>query len=193
MMYNLSQLNDLGLNYTEKNYSNGATSITVVVFDKLFKSNIIGIVISDLFEYMVPLILVEKDENAVDFAYLGCAKGGRYPRISFENEYCADLRALTNEVVTVIFHELGHFYNGDLTNGSFNFEAYHAERVGVANTNIVHSMELKADDFAASFLGNTVVADGLTAVKIRTEESYTGYENVEIAVSELEERIKRLM
>ncbi len=52
-------------------------------------------------------------------------------------------------------------------------------------------MELKADDFAVAFLGREVVAAGIAIIKKKTE-SYVGYENLEIAVRELGERIRRL-
>ncbi len=191
-MYDMSELNALGLNYTYNTYSNGESEIAVVVFNKPYESNIIGFVMSDLFESMIPLVLVETNEDAVDFAALGCAEGGKHPRISFDKEYYADLQNLTDEIITIIFHELGHLNNGDLTNGNFNFEAYHTERTQVADANGVLPMELKADDFAVAFLGREVVAAGLAIIKKKTE-SYVGYENLEIAVRELEERIERLM
>ncbi len=180
-MYDLSALNALGLNYTHNTYSNGETEITVVVFNKPYESNIIGFVMSDLFESMIPLVLVETNEDAADFASLGCAEGGKHPRISFDKGYYADLQALTDEVVTIIFHELGHLHHRDLTNGNFSFEAYHDERTQTADANGVLPMELKADDFAVAFLGREVVVAGLTIIKKKTE-AYVGYENLEIAV-----------
>ncbi len=67
-MYDMSELNALGLNYTYNTYSNGESEIAVVVFNKPYESNIIGFVMSDLFESMIPLVLVETNEDAVDFA-----------------------------------------------------------------------------------------------------------------------------
>ncbi len=190
-MYDMSELNALGLNYTYNTYSNGESEIAVVVFNKPYESNIIGFVMSDLFESMIPLVLVETNEDAVDFASLGCAEGGKHPRISFDKEYYADLQNLTDEVITIIFHELGHLHHGDLTNGNFNFKAYHDERMQAADANGVLPMEFKADDFAVAFLGIEVVATGLAIIK-KKAESYVGYENLEIAVRELGERIRRL-
>ncbi len=190
-MYDLSELNALGLNYTHNTYSNGESEIAIVVFDKPYESNIIGFAMSELFESMIPFVLVETDADTIDFASLGCAEGGKHPRISFDKEYYADLQTLTDEVATIIFHELGHLNNGDLTNGNFNFETYHTERTQVADAQGVLPMELKADDFAVAFLGREVVVAGLAVIKKKTEV-YVGYENLEIAVCELEKRIQRL-
>ena len=53
-------------------------------------------------------------------------------------------------------------------------------------------MEIAADDFAVEYIGSVRVVSGLKEIK-RKAETYVGYENVDLAVWELEERIKRLL
>ena len=96
------------------------------------------------------------------------------------------------EVLTIIFHELGHLRNGDLTNGNFTFEKYHDERTNKVQEKHIIPMEIAADDFAVEYIGSVRVVSGLKEIK-RKAETYVGYENVDLAVWELEERIKRLL
>lgn len=191
-MYDFEELKSLGLNYSKETFSNGTAEITIVIFDKTYEDKIIGLILSDLFDEMIPIVIEETDGGSVDFASLGCAKDGKHLRISFDKSYMGDLQNKTDEVLTIIFHELGHLKNGDLTNGSFNFEKYHDERTNEAQEKHILPMEIGADDFAVGYIGSARVASGLKEIKRRTE-TYDGYENVDLAVWELEERIKRLL
>ncbi len=190
-MYNLEELSSLGLKYTDVTYNNEESYVTVVIFDKLYESDIIGFVMTDLLSSMLPLVLTEPNDDSIDFASLCCAKNGSCPRISFDFNYMPELQALTNEVLTIIFHELGHLINGDLTDETFDFDNYHTERLKKATNNAVLSLEASADEFAVNYLGSDKVIAGLMSI-IEKTESYDGYENVGEAISELKQRIYRI-
>lgn len=93
----------------------------------------------------------------------------------------------TDLFAALMFHELGHYVNGDLSDENFkNLD----KRNDFINTGKVSDMEIKADAFAAAYVGKALMIQALNNVinerKIRNDEY------ADLAIRELKERIRIL-
>lgn len=94
---------------------------------------------------------------------------------------------------TCLFHELGHFAHKHMETPGFQTEAYDKERYKIALSEGVAQQELEADAFAAEYLGNNVVAEGLSVIRsLHEKELNDGVhipEEVTVSMRELDFRI----
>ena len=94
---------------------------------------------------------------------------------------------------TCLFHELGHFVHKHLETPGFQTEAYDRERYRIALEGGTSQQELEADAFAADYLGNAIVAEGLSVIRsLHEKELNDGIhipEEVTVSMPELDSRI----
>lgn len=97
---------------------------------------------------------------------------------------------------TCLFHELGHFVHHHLETPGFQTETYDTERYGIALNGGVIRQELEADAFAADYLGNAIIAEGLSIIrslhKNTLNDGVHDPEEVTVAMQELDARIMTL-
>ncbi len=108
-----------------------------------------------------------------------------------KSEFFDDLKRGTLESRTIIFHEIGHYVNGDILTNEGNTDA---DRESLVADNKVSEKEIKADAFAVSYLGKDVVLTGLEDLKKRILRDYADYdeESIRITIKEIDIRISRI-
>ena len=97
---------------------------------------------------------------------------------------------------TCLFHELGHVQQRHASQPHPDYSADDLERYRLASEGTVSPQELKADAFAAAYLGSACVAEGLSAIRAyqaqRIFDPAYDREAVEVAVRELDRRSAEL-
>ncbi len=91
---------------------------------------------------------------------------------------------------TTILHELGHVFYNDLPDIQRDGTEYDAERLSSIEAGNVHVRELRADAFAARFIGANAVSQGLLFM-----QNVENAENEELntpSIQKLEKRIQAL-
>lgn len=150
-------------------------------------------VTSPLFEEKIAVVIDDTpfEEADYDYACLACDKNGRSPRIMLNSFVFYDIKRGTPEARTILLHELGHYHNKDISEGKCSNRD---ERETLAITGAVIPAELRADAFAAEYLGIEKVISGLIALKERIKSDYRDYEEdcYAAAIIELDARIKAL-
>ena len=87
--------------------------------------------------------------------------------------------------IALMYHELGHYINGDLNEENLkNLD----KRNNFMYTGIVDSMEVKADAFAVSYVGKSLMISALN--NLIKERRKRNDEIASLAIKEVEERIK---
>jgi len=109
-----------------------------------------------------------------------------------KKEFYEDLKKGTQEAKSILFHEIGHYANGDILTNTFNEDN---ERERLVSQNKVSDKEVKADAFAVQYLGTDCVAKGLTDLKKRILTEYADYdeESLNITIKELDIRISTIL
>lgn len=174
--------------YTYQYFGKKDNRIKFYFLKKPNRDGFVGMIQSFLF--IEPIGLIASDEQLKKlegiYALLATGKELKAPRIVLERKIYYDFRRGNNKAKTIIFHEIGHFVNKDLSNLS---KRYEEERIKKAEKDDVLEMEIKADIFACSILGKENVISGLNELKKDIES------NVEIdnlAVNEISNRIKKI-
>ena len=142
------------------------TSIVIGYFKKPRKhrKGLIGIVGSPLFSEKVPLMIDPRDpkDRDYDYACVSVSPGGEHPRIMMDREiFYGFLRGDAMARFT-LFHEIGHYANGDLRNPDFTSSSYDNMRQEAIENGTVLEMELKADLFAEKLIGKDKSVEALT-------------------------------
>ncbi len=150
-----------------------------------------GYVKSDLFSQNIGLIIDYRKRNDTTYEYACAALGSDGSmRILMEPEVYLDFIRGQPYARTAILHELGHVFNNDLPEIDRDGTEYDAERLSTIEAGKVHEREIRADAFAARFLGTEVVSTGLTFLRdtdIAEDESANAP-----SIQELGRRIKIL-
>ena len=99
-----------------------------------------------------------------------------------------DIKRGTAEARMILLHELGHYYNKDISGGKCTDRK---EREYLATNGYVSQAELCADAFAVEYLGADMVISGLTSLIARILHDYEDYEEESLAIpiAELKARI----
>ena len=147
------------------------TSIVIGYFKKPRKhrKGLIGIVGSPLFSEKVPLMIDPGDpeDRDYDYACVSVSPGGEHPRITMDREiFYGFLRGDAMARFT-LFHEIGHYANGDLRNPDFTSSSYDNMRREAIESGTVLEMELRADLFAEMLLGKAKSLEALAALASR--------------------------
>ncbi len=189
-MLQLTDLDKAGIQYSSTKYTNGADVIMIAIFEHPFEEKLIGIVESTLLSTWIPIGYMPTT-NEINFGELAWSKENSQASIRLNQEYAMDLRERTDEIVFILFHELGHFFNGDAEK-HLNLKQAETERIEKVKRHDILETEYMADDFAVSFLGDKKVVAGLIKLKNRLVK-FSDFENADIAIREIDYRISRLL
>lgn len=170
----------------------GKDKIELTLLDEPMELGLVGMVSSELFDENIAIV-VEDDPQTVeyDFACLGYTKAGTVPRVMMKKEFYEDLKKGTQEAKSILFHEIGHYANGDILANSGHEDE---ERERLVSQNKVSKKEIRADAFAVQYLGIACVVQGLTALKQRILTEYADYdeESIQITIKEIDIRISHI-
>lgn len=175
--------------YQTISFGEGKEKIELTLLDNLMELNLGGMISSPMFKENIAIV-VEDNHKTIDydFACLGYTKEKTAPRVMMKSEFFDDLKRGTPESRTILFHEIGHYANGDIL---LNDGYTDAEREALVADNKVSEKELKADAFAVAYLGKDVVITGLEDLKKRILRDYADYdeESIRITIKEIDIRI----
>lgn len=178
------------MKFNRMTFGKKGAKITLVHLNKPWKLGLAGMVTSPLFDEKIAIVIDDTplEEADYDYACLACDKHGRSPRILMNSFVFYDIKRGTPEARTILLHELGHYRNKDISEGK---SLDRVERESLATTGSVSPAELRADAFAADYLGAEKVASGLTALKERIKCDYKDYEEdcYAATIAELDARI----
>lgn len=152
------------IKYSRMYFGKGKGRICVVHITKPNKTGFAGMVTSKMFNDNIAIIVDRSDpiQRDFDFSCLAFSKGGTVPRIMIQEDLFYDFKRGTDEARTILLHEIGHYANGD-----HGHEHYDDNRLETAQMGSVLEMEIRADFFAADYLGYDIVLCGLKALKKR--------------------------
>ena len=173
-------------------FGDGIEKIELTLLDNLMELNLGGMISSSMFNENIAIVVEDNPETIdYDFACLGYTKEKTAPRVMMKSEFFEDLKSGTSESRAILFHEIGHYANGDILLNDGNTDA---EREALVADNKVCEKELKADAFAVSYLGKDVFLTGLEDLKKRILRDYADYdeESIRITIKEIDIRISRI-
>ena len=111
-------------------FGKGKSRLVIIHLNKVQESGLGGFVRSSMFKDL-PIVVdtSSEDERGYDFACLAAAKNGVIPKVKMTEEIFYGIKR--NEPIArfSLFHEIGHYINGDLNNKDFISETYDANRV----------------------------------------------------------------
>jgi len=111
--------------------NNGKDKIELTLLDKPMEQGLVGMVSSELFVENIAIVVEDNPQTVeYDFACLGYTKAGTAPRVMMKKEFYEDLKKGTQEAKSILFHEIGHYANGDIFINTFN-EDDERERLGM--------------------------------------------------------------
>ena len=125
-----------------------------------------GYVKSKLFSGNIALIVDYRDRDDSNFEY-ACASLGSDGNVRVRMEPAVYLDFVRGKPYarTAIMHELGHVFHNDLPEIHQDGIEYDSERLSLIESGEVHEREIRADAFAARFLGATIVSEGLSYLR----------------------------
>ena len=174
----------------------GDEEISVLLLKEEIGHGLIGMISSKLFAGNVALVAVTGSPGDEDFniGYHGHSRDGKAERIGMDEKLIDDLRVKSDEALFVLLHELGHLVNNDIIAVGEEFDRYNQARIDKVKKGEVMEIELRADDFAAKYLGVQASINGLYALMEREKTYYSSdifdREELEITLAETEYRIK---
>ena len=170
------------MRYQTMHFGKKKNRISLIHMNKPLKGGLAGMVSSSIFNENIAVIVDETAEELrdYDFACLACGENGLAPRVMMTKEiYYARM---------ILFHELGHYYNKDL---SVHNPERDAERVKLTSEGTVSNEETNADAFASEYLGVATVIEGLKHLQILVSNMYDG--DAGVVQKELALRIKQML
>ena len=180
------------MKYSTMHFGTKKNKIRIVHLNKPIKNGVAGLIVSPLFPEPVGFFADDAARSDLDYA-LGCLAGGESGKaacVRLERDVFYDFKRGRPYARMILFHELGHHYHKDLV--GLDAESYDATRFKTAETGKVMEMELKADAFAASYLGRAVALAGLEEIKTLILQTRGDRTDIRMAVFELDERIRFL-
>ena len=178
------------MRYQTMHFGKKKNRISLIHMNKPLKGGLAGMVSSSIFNENIAIIVDETPEEHrdYDFACLACGENGAAPRVMMNREIYYDIKRGKQYARMILFHELGHYYNKDL---SVHKQERDAEREELVAEGIVSTEETKADAFASKHLGVDTVIEGLKQLQILVSNLYEGDAN--IVHKELDLRIKQIL
>lgn len=164
--------------------------ISLIHMNKPLKGGLAGMVSSPLFNQNIAIIVDETPEELrdYDFACLACGENGAVPRVMMAKEIYYDIKRGKPYARMILFHELGHYYNKDLSTHNPDRDD---EREKQALEGTVSLEETRADAFAAEYLGLATVIEGLKHLQILVSNIYD--EDAGVVQKELALRIQQIL
>ena len=153
------------MRYQRMNFGEKEKRITLIHMSKPMSNGLGGMVISKIFSDNIPIIVDNKpdEECGYDFACFAWGKNGSVPRIKMSRELYYDIKRGKTYARLILLHELGHYFGNDHL---ITKEDRDEERVKIALKCEVSEEEIKADLFAAEYIGLESVIEGLNCVTI---------------------------
>lgn len=182
------------MRYQTMHFGKKKNRISLIHMNKPLKGGLAGMVSSSIFNENIAIIVDETPEELrdYDFACLACGENGLVPRVMMTKEIYYDIKRGKPYARMILFHELGHYYNKDL---SVHNPERDAERVKLTSEGTVSNEEIKADTFAVSYLETKNVIIGLETLQQIIESKYKDYDSdsVDTTISELKMRVQHLL
>ncbi len=121
------------------------------------------------------------------------AEYGRMPYTFVDDEHKACLYEDTNVFVALLFHEYGHFQNGDLDNvpSTTTSDDIRHQRIDLISKGQVTESELKADAFAVQYVGKNTMLRALNYL-INKRKQRKDDPGKELAIKEFQLRSKAI-
>ena len=185
----------LKLDYQTMSFGKKGKRITITHLRKPIQYGLAGMASSKLFRQNIPLVIDDHADDRIDydFACLAYSVEVDAVRILMDENIFYGIKRGEAMSRTILFHELGHYYHRHMRSSREEAEAYDAKRMQMVSEGKIIRNELDADAFAAEYLGNALVVQGLTDLKkalIRHIESgFYDEESGQASVRELELRI----
>ena len=182
------------MRYQTMHFGKKKNKISLIHMNKPLKGGLAGMVSSSIFNENIAIIVDETPEELrdYDFACLACGENGAAPRVMMTREIYYDIKRGKPYARMILFHELGHYYNKDL---SVHNPERDAERVKLTSEGTVSNEETNADAFAVNYLGTKNVILGLETLQQIIESKYKDYDsdNVITTINELKMRVQHLL
>lgn len=182
------------LKYNRMSFGKKEKRITFVHLNKPWKLGLAGMITSPMFQEKIAVIIDDTpfEKSDYDYACFACDKYGKSPRIMMNSRVFYDIKRGHPEARAILLHELGHYHHNDIPNAS-GIDCEERETL-VANGK-VSPAELRADAFAADYLGAETVIAGLSTLKERIRKDYSEYEEsyYSATMAELDARISALL
>ena len=178
------------MRYQTMHFGKKKNRISLIHMNKPLKGGLAGMVTSSIFNENIAVIVDETAEELrdYDFACLACGENGVAPRVMMTKEIYYDIKRGKPYARMILFHELGHYYNRDL---SVQNPERDVERVKLTSEGIVSTEETKADAFASEYLGVATVIEGLKHLQILVSNMHDG--DAGVVQKELALRIKQML
>lgn len=178
------------MRYHIMHFGKKKNKISLIHMNKPLKGGLAGMVSSSIFNENIAIIVDETPEELrdYDFACLACGENGAAPRVMMTREIYYDIKRGKPYARMILFHELGHYYNKDLSVHNLERDA---EREKQASEGTVSTEETNADAFASEYLGVATVIDGLKHLQILVSNMYDG--DAGVVQKELALRIKQML
>ncbi len=186
MNTNLRLVNTLGV---------GKKEIRVYLLDSPMEKNIVGMVESDLFTSNVGLVLDSHEED-LEYNWAALFYGQQNTGfIMMEDEIYQGLKNNGNMEIMILLHELGHYFFEQF-NKTADPGTKEQARLSAILDNQVYIEEIKADEFAADYIGPIKATEALEYLKQKTIDKYSNeqydIDNIKITLKEIDLRIQNL-
>ena len=177
------------LQYKVEVFGTGNKKIELTLLNEPAEKKLGGMMSSELFAENIAIVVEDNPQTVeYDFACLAYKEDGTAPRVMMKSNIYKELKKGTTESKVIVFHEIGHYFNGDMI---VNTADEDKEREELVANNEVSIKELKADAFAVQYLGAECVVQGLNDLKNRILNEYADYdaESVKLSAKEIDIRI----
>ncbi len=149
-------------NYQEMYLRDGKERVHLILLRKpicVQDQSLAGYVSSKLFSENIALVIDRREERTYEYACAAMDNAGHL-RVLMEAEVYLDFLRGKPYARATILHELGHIHYNDLP--EIEGMQYDTERLCTIESGEVHEREIRADAFAARFLGKETVREGLS-------------------------------
>lgn len=181
------------MKYSCMSFGKRSHRIELLHLNKPIKHGLAGMITSKLFKDAIAIVIDYREINQTDYAFacFAVSQGNIGPRILMTPQIFYDIKRGKPEARTILLHELGHYCHGDLETQNPNRDV---ERQMDAAIGKVSDAELRADQFAAEYLGVTTVLQGLSNIKAMMSTQYADYdeESLRVSLQEIDLRIAAL-
>ena len=126
------------MRYQSMHFGKKKNRISLIHMNKPLESGLAGMVSSPLFEENVAIIVDATPEELkdYDFACLACGENGAAPRVMMTREIYYDIKRGNPYARMILFHELGHYYNKDLSVHNANRDTEREKLASEGNVSI---------------------------------------------------------
>lgn len=170
--------------------------IEIVILESPLEKGLVGMVTSKLFHDNIALVVDYSPNEYLDYDYACLSHyrpSDRYA-VHMEEFIYTGLMAQDSMAMTILFHELGHYYHNDIDSPDY-LTVYDEQRKTSVLDGNANERELLADRFAVDYLGTEIVIKGLQDLKKATLERFDNEcdpESFKLNQKELQYRIDAL-